>query len=366
MSTLLAHRAGQPHAVAAPDRRWRRWLLAVPALLLLCLCLIGLSVAIGVGSVTLTPGQFWQALWAPEQASRLTLVATNARLTRALMACGVGAALGIAGALLQALYRNPLADPGITGVTQGATTAVVAWTVFGPEVQPGSVSWVLPAVAAIGAVVAASATWAVARLAGRVDPIRLILIGVLVGGVLNALSSLAMLWAGDNAQVLLAWLSGSLATASWEKVQLFAVAAAVALPLLLVALPRTNVLQFGDEIAAGLGQAPMPARACTLLAACLLTAAAVCTVGGIGFVGLIAPHMLRRLVGSDLRRLVPTAALAGGALVLAADFAARNLRPADLQAWLGIPLAPITLPVGVYLALLGGPFFLMLLRRTRA
>lgn len=365
MSALLAQQEASSHRASRLDRRWRQWQIAMPVLLLLCLGLITLSVAIGVGSATLMPGQVWQALWQPEQSTRIVIVATNARLARALMACGVGAALGAAGALLQALYRNPLADPGITGISQGATTAVVAWTVFGPDVQTDSVSWVLPAVAALGALLAASATWGVARLAGRVDPLRLILIGVLVGGVLNAVSSLAMLWAGEDAQALLAWLSGSLAGASWERVRLFCVAAFVALPLLLIALPRVNLLQFGDEIAAGLGQAPVPARALTLVAACILTAAAVCTVGGIGFVGLIAPHLLRRLVGSDLRRLVPAAALAGSALVLVADCIARNLRPVEFRAWLQIPVAPVTLPVGVYLALLGGPFLLIILRRAR-
>lgn len=348
--------------------RWRRWWLAMPLLVLCCLALLWGSTAIGVGSVTLTPDQAWRALVTPESASRLEIVATNARLTRALMALGVGIALGMAGALLQALYRNPLADPSITGVTQGAVTAAVAWIVFGPPMPPGQVSWVLPGVSALGALLSASLTWSVARLGGKVEPIRLILIGVLVGGVLGAITSIALLYAGEDAQLLISWLSGSLASATWQKLVLFSMAFLVSFPLLLMAIPRANVLQFGDEIAAGLGQSVTPARALVLIAACLLTAAAVCTMGGIGFVGLVAPHLLRGLVGSDLRRLVPAAGLAGGALVQVADLVARNLRPADVGAWLHIPLNTnaITLPVGVYLALLGGPFFLFLLRRTRA
>lgn len=347
--------------------RWRRWWLVMPILLLLCLGLLWLSTAIGVGSVTLTPAQAWRALVTPENASRLEIVATNARLTRALMALGVGVALGMAGALLQALYRNPLADPSITGVTQGAVTATVAWIVFGPPIAPGQVSWVLPGISALGALLSASLTWSVARLGGRVEPVRLILIGVLVGGVLGAITSIALLYAGEDAQILINWLSGSLASSTWQKLLLFGAAMLVSLPLLLMAIPRANVLQFGDEVAAGLGQSVTPARALVLIASCLLTAAAVCTMGGIGFVGLIAPHLLRTLVGSDLRRLVPAAGLAGGALVLIADLVARNLRPSDVGAWLNSPLNTnaITLPVGVYLALLGGPFFLFLLRRTR-
>ena len=353
----------KPHSV-----RWQRWSIAMPLLIILCLALVWLSTAIGVGSVMLTPAQAWRALATPEAATRLEIVATNARLARAVMALGVGVALGMAGALLQALYRNPLADPGITGVTQGAVTAAVAWIVFGPPVAPGQVSWVLPGIAALGALFSATATWTISRAGGSTDPTRLILIGVLVGGVLGAITSIALLWAGEDAQILISWLSGSLAASTWQKVGLLGGALVFVVPLLLMAIPRANVLQFGDDVAAGLGQAVTPARLIVLTAACMLTAAAVCTVGGVGFVGLVAPHLLRWWVGSDLRRLVPAAGLSGGALVLLADLIARNLRPVDVGAWLNIPLNTnaITLPVGVYLALIGGPFFLFLLRRTRA
>jgi iron complex transport system permease protein len=313
------------------SQRWRRWWIAMPCLMLLCLLLIWLSTAIGVGSVTLTPAQVWRALTASDTATRLEIVATNARLVGALMALGVGVALGMAGALLQALYRNPLADPSISGVTQGAVTAAVAWIVFGPSVAPGQVSWVLPAVSALGALLAAGLTWNIAGLgpggAPHVEPTRLILIGVLVGGVLGAVTSIALLYAGENAQVLISWLSGSLAGATSQKLGLFCAVMVITVPLLLMAIPRANVLQFGDEVAAGLGQSVMPARLIVLVTACLLTAAAVCTISGIGFVGLIAPHLLRWPVGSDLRRLVPAAGLAGGALVLLADPAARASRP---------------------------------------
>jgi iron complex transport system permease protein len=347
--------------------RWQRWWIAMPLLVIGCLLLVWISTAFGVGSVTLTPAQVWGALVTPESASRLEIVATNARLSRALMALGVGMALGVAGALLQALYRNPLADPGITGVTQGAVTAAVAWIVFGPILTPEQVSWMLPAVSALGALLAALLTWSIARLGGRVEPVRLILIGVLVGGVLGAITSVALLYAGEDTQVLIGWLSGSLASTTWQRLGIFCVAVLVSLPLVIIAIPRANILQFGDDVASGLGQSVSPARIIVLIAACLLTASAVCTVGGIAFVGLVAPHLLRWFVGSDLRRLVPAAACAGGMLVLVADFIARNLRPADIGEWLNIPLntQAITLPVGVYLALIGGPFFLFLLRRTR-
>lgn len=373
MSTASIQRTAKqletPVKPAQPmDIRWRRWQIIVPIFAVLCLGLIWLSGIIGIGSITLTLEQIWRAMTAPEIATRLEIVAANARLSRATMALGVGLALGMAGALLQALYRNPLASPSITGVTQGAVTAVVAWIVFGPPMAPGQVSWILPSIAALGALLAASATWGITRLGGKVEPTRLILIGVLVGGVLSAITTVALLWAGENTQALVSWLSGSLASATWQKVGLLSGGFLLVLPLLLMAIPRANLLHFGDEVTAGLGQSVTPARAIVLIAACLLTAVAVCTVGGIGFVGLIAPHMLRWLVGSDLRRLVPAAGLAGGVLVLLADFVSRNLRPTDIGNLLDIPLNTnaITLPVGVYLALIGGPFFLILLRRTRS
>jgi iron complex transport system permease protein len=360
--------AGAQPTPAAAAPQWRRWL----ALMLLLAgaggLLFWLSLAIGVGSVTLGPGQVWRALTAPASATRLEVVAANARLVRALLALGVGAALGLAGALLQALYRNPLADPSLTGVTNGAVTAAVAWTVFGPPVAAGQVVWVLPLVSAAGALLAAAATWGLTRLTGRVEPVRLILIGVLVGGVLGAITSMTLLLAGENSAELIRWMTGSLATASWPLLRLFVGAALACLPLTLLAIPRANVLQLGDEVASGLGQAPTPARLLVLVAACGLTAAAVCTIGGIGFVGLVAPHLCRWAVGSDLRRLTPAAALGGGAVVLAADFVARNLRPTDVGAWLHIPMntyTALTLPVGIYLALGGAPIFLWLLRRTR-
>jgi len=361
-------RSAAPPIGVARDLRWRRWGVTMPLLALLCFGLIVLSAMIGVGSVTLTPAQIWRGLVAPETASRLEIVATNARLSRAVLALGVGLALGMAGALLQALYRNPLASPSITGVTQGAVAATVAWVVFGPEVPPNQVSWVLPAVAGMGALLSATATWSFTRLGGKVEPTRLILIGILVGGVLSAITSVGLLWAGESTQALVAWLSGSLASATWQKVGLLSLGILIITPLVLMAIPRANLLHYGDDITAGLGQSVTPARAIVLIGACLLTAAAVCIVGGIAFVGLVAPHLLRWLVGSDLRRLVPAAALAGGALVLLADFVSRNLRPVDIGEWLNIPTntyAAVTLPVGVYLALIGGPFFLFLLRRTR-
>jgi iron complex transport system permease protein len=193
----------------------------------------------------------------------------------------------------------------------------------------------------------------------------MVLMGVLVGGVLNACTSICLLFAGESVQVLVEWLSGSLAFATWAKVRLFAIAALVSLSLLAFAIPRANLIQLGDDVSSGLGQAADRTRIVVLFTAASLTAAAVCIVGGIGFVGLVAPHLVRRVVGADLRRLVPASALAGACLVLLADLMARNFLPGPFGLQFGLTFNAITLPVGVFLALLGGPFFLVLLRRAR-
>jgi iron complex transport system permease protein len=345
--------------------RWRRWTIVAPCLILLCLLLVGASISYGTRSITMSPERALTALFDADAATRLEVVAANSRTPRALLAFGVGAALAIAGALLQALYRNPLASPGVTGVTQGAVAATVLWITFGPTVAPGRVSWVFPLVACVGGICTAALVWFAASVGGRANPVRLILMGVLVGGVLDAGTSIALLQAGEQTQALLTWLAGSLQFATWEKVRLFGITSLAALPVLLAAIPRANMLQMGDDIAAGLGQSVARARAMVLVAAVILTAAAVSLVGGVGFVGFVAPHLMRRLVGSDLRRLVPAAALGGAAMLLIADFLSRNLLPVSIGQSIGVPLAPVSLPVGLYLAFFGGPFFLLVLRKTR-
>jgi ABC-type Fe3+-siderophore transport system permease subunit len=163
----------------------------------------------------------------------------------------------------------------------------------------------------------------------------------------------------------LSWFVGSFYRATWSDLAIVAVGLAVTLPLLLAAIPRANLLQLGDSIAQGLGESVRNARAIVLITSCLLAGFAVCTVGGIGFVGLMAPHMVRWLVGTDMRRLVPTAALLGAALVVAMDFLARTFSTGVLTEWFGLPVNPQALPVGLFLNLIGGLFFLFLLRRLR-
>ncbi|MEM7321903.1 MAG: iron ABC transporter permease [Actinomycetota bacterium] len=322
------------------------------------------SVWWGTGSVKLTPSRVWTALFDADNAPRIDAVAAEARLVRAVMAVLVGMALASAGALLQTLYQNPLASPEITGVTQGSILAVVMWLVLGPR-ETDSV-WLLPLIGALGGLASGLLTYGIARLGGKIEPLRLILIGVLLGGLLFSLLSVVLISADGFGLELISWTVGSLNSATWDRVRIMAVTMVVCLPLVVIATPFGNALSLGDDIAQGTGLAVARARGVVLFAAAAVTAAAVSLVGGIGFVGLVAPHLVRRRTGADLRRLVPAAAIAGALLVLLADFAARNLRPREFATLFGVTeyVAPQALPTGVYLALIGAPFFIHLLRRS--
>ncbi|MEM8925147.1 MAG: iron ABC transporter permease [Actinomycetota bacterium] len=348
-----------------PDPRVRSTAIMVLALLAITAAAIAVSLWWGTGSVRLTPARVWAALFDGDEADRVDAVAAESRLVRATMSVLVGAALASAGALLQTLYRNPLASPEITGVTQGSIVAVVMWLVYGPF-EPDAAVWVLPLVGAVGGLATGLLTYGISRLGGRVDPLRLVLIGVLLGGLLSSLIALALISADGVGLELVSWTVGSLQSATWARVRILVIALLVCLPLTVLAIPYGNALALGDDIAQGTGITVGRARGLVLLAAASLTAAAVSLVGGIGFVGLVGPHLVRRRTGADLRRLLPASAVAGALLVVIADFTSRNFRPGDLAARLGVAdeIASITLPTGIFLALIGAPFFIHLLRRS--
>ncbi|MEM7271895.1 MAG: iron ABC transporter permease [Actinomycetota bacterium] len=347
-----------------PDPRVRTSIRTIAVVVAVTLFMMAMSLWWGTGSVRLGPVTAWNALFDSENAERLEVVAAEARVVRILMSVLVGAALASAGALLQTLYRNPLASPEITGVTQGSVVAVVVWLVYGPR-ESADPDWLFPVIGCIGGIAAGLLTYAVSRLGGRVDPLRLILVGVLLGGLLGSLLGLALIASDGLGLDLISWTVGTVQSATWGRVGLLAAALAVCLPLVVIAIPYGNALALGEDVAQGTGLTVNRARGVVLFAAAAVTAAAVSLVGGIGFVGLVAPHLVRRRTGSDLRRLLPTAAVVGALLVLVADFASRNIRPRDLATPFGAAemVGAFALPTGVYLALIGAPFFIHLLRR---
>lgn len=277
------------------------------------------------------------------------------RLPRILTALLVGAALAAAGAALQAVFRNPLADPGIVGVSGGAALGAVVGIAlhFATPAAPG---WALPLAAFAGAIVAVSAVTMVATAGGRLAPATLILAGLAVQAFTGALTAAVITSTGEPELVrgMLFWLVGGFDGRSWAHVQAILPAIGLGVAALAVLGRDLNVLAQGDETAHGLGLAVGTTRLLVLAIAAVITATAVSVSGTIAFVGLIVPHAVRLLVGGDYRLVLPVSALGGAAFLVAADTIARTaLQPAELR-------------TGVVTSLLGAPFFVFLLWRHRA
>ena len=308
------------------------------------------AIAAGFGSSNLSFHDVAAALLGGgDPATRAIVI--DFRLARVLLAACVGAALASAGASYQAVLRNPLADPFILGVSGGAALGAVLYIAIAPSSGLGG-SIARPGAAFLGAVLTLVVLFGLARFQGRTETTALLLTGV----VLNALDSAIIQFfvsAGDPArfQGTLSYLMGAMNAPSWPALAIVAVVTGVGIALLFTHAHTLNLLALGDEEAAQLGVAVDRATWTVVLAASLVTAAAVAFAGIIGFVGLIVPHAMRALFGSDHRVLLPASALGGAATLMLADAAARTF------------IAPAELPVGVVTALVGGPFFLILLMR---
>lgn len=271
------------------------------------------------------------------------------RLPRTIVAWGVGMGLAISGTILQSLTRNPLADPGIIGVNAGASVAAVILIIFFPNIP----LFALPLSAFAGALAVALFIYLLAWDKGS-SPLRLILVGVGVAAVLGAVTTLLVTFAEINSvSQALVWLAGSVYGRSWEHVRSMLPWLMVFVPLSLMLSVQLNVLTLGDDLARGLGVRVEWQRGLLLLISAALAGVAVATAGMIGFVGLMAPHLGRKLVGPTHEGLMLTAALMGGLIVVLADLLGRVL------------FAPIELPCGVITAAVGAPYFIYLLIRNR-
>ena len=307
------------------------------------LAALGFVVALWSGSVSLSLDQVWQALFA-QGSEPSVLIVQELRLPRAQAALVTGAMLAVAGALLQVLLRNPLADPYILGVSGGASLAVLIAMVLGVTALG------LAPVAILGAGLSVVLVFALASGRGLHDGTRLLLTGVMVSAGWSAAISLVLALAPDqNLRGMLFWLMGDLSHARvvWPAWLVLALA-------LLLIWPQAralNLLAQGDQAAAALGVDTRRLRLGVYLLAAMLAGAAVTLAGSVGFVGLVVPHLLRFLIGNDYRWLLPGSALLGAAVLVWADTLARSA------------VAPSQLPVGVVMALLGVPVFLWLLRR---
>ena len=269
----------------------------------------------------------------------------NIRMPRTIVGALVGINLSLSGAILQAIMRNPLADPHIIGISSGAGLAGVVIMILFPALE-----YLITPVAFVGAMLAAICIYILAWKNG-IKPVRIILAGVAVSAFLSAGISGLMIFYSDRVHGALMWMVGGLAARSWPHVSIILPYAAIGLVLALASASYLNILQLGDEMARGLGVNVEVTRIVMTAIAALLAASAVSVVGLLGFVGLVVPHAARLLIGSDYRFLLPAAALLGVAIVTLSDTFARVI------------FAPIELPVGIIMAFLGAPFFLFLLRR---
>lgn len=320
--------------------KWRVLMLAAFAVLaaggFLCSVLSG-AVAIPVSAL----GDILNG--GGDNASRQILL--NIRLPRAIVAALVGMNLAVSGAVLQAVMKNPLADPHIIGISSGAGLAGIFVIVLFPALE-----YLIVPTAFCGAMLAAACIYILAWKNG-IRPLRIVLAGVAVSSFLGAGISAILVLYSDRVHGALMWMVGGLAARSWPHVEIILPYAVIGFILAVCGARYLNILQLGDDGAKGLGVNVELVRLVFTAIGALLAASAVSVAGLLGFVGLIVPHTVRLLTGSDYRFLIPSSALLGIAVVTYSDTLAR------------VAFAPLELPVGIFMAALGAPFFLFLLRK---
>ncbi|KAB3522697.1 iron chelate uptake ABC transporter family permease subunit [Corynebacterium sp. zg254] len=351
---LKATRTTDPLGHRHANARTINW-----AVLLLCALAASCAAALHLGTSTLGS----HASLSPEQ---LHTIIRTIRAPRITLAVCVGAGLAVAGAVMQALVRNILADPYIVGIHSGASAGAAAVLLGGSALgavgaagAAGTASAAIPALglqagAFVGAAVASVLVFALARTAGSLNAVRILLAGVAVGYALSALTSF-MVFASDSpesSRSVMFWLLGSLNLARWDSALLAcAVVTALCCAVLWCVGPHVDAVVVGDSTALSLGIRPARFRAVLLAVLCVLIGSLVAMSGAIGFVGLVVPHVARRLVGSAHRRMLPIAALLGALLLVWSDVLARLL------------LAPQEIPIGIITALIGTPGLFILIRR---
>jgi len=347
-----------PRWIASPATGGRRAFLAIVAGMVALLLACGLA-GLMIGSVSIpAPAALailahWMSgdwLIEPHWREAHEIIIVQTRVPRVILAAVVGASLGVSGMVIQAIVRNPLAGPSILGVSSGAATGAVVVMRFG-LIFLGA--FTLHIAAFLGGLAALSVVFWIARSGGQMTPTRLVLAGVAMSAVLSALTSLLVLTSPDPqlAARVLFWTLGGFGSAQWKLLPIPVAALAIGLAVMLAQSRRLNLLMAGDESAVALGLDVERFRRAMFVLTAALTGITVAVSGVIGFVGLIMPHIVRLLVGADHRRALPAVALSGASFTVTADLVARSI------------IAPLELPVGIVTALVGGPFFIWLLRR---
>ncbi len=329
--------------------------MVVLAVLLVVAVLLG----VGLGAVGISPGTVLSLFaWKlhltgrPDVPRSVEIIVFQLRLPRVLLAGVVGMGLAVAGLLFQGLFRNPMADPAVIGVSSGAALGAIVVILAGGAAVLGGLG--VAGAAFAGALLVAFLVYRLARIGPAVHVVTLLLAGIAVAAVMSGVMSVLMSFSGEQIRNIYFWILGGLSSRGWSALQVVTpiVVAGVAAAAFLV--NDLNLLALGEERAAQLGVEVERTKRRTLALGSLMAAAAVSVSGVIGFVGLMTPHLLRLVIGADHRRLLPACVLAGPTILILADLASRTL------------IAPEELPLGAVTAVLGGPFFLYLLRRQRS
>jgi len=323
-------------------------------LIIAAMIMITFIISMNTGYIRLTPLDMIRTLIGMGTHNQ-ELILFQFRLPRIVISVLIGAGLAVSGCILQGISRNALADPGILGINAGAGLMVMLYVSYFPTTSMRSV-FLLPLLALLGAGLTAALIYTLAyRRHKGISPISLILVGIAVAaGISAVMIVLTLRLDPDKYQFVATWLAGSIWGTNWKFVLALLPWIVVLLPFVFYKARAMNVLTLGDQLATGLG-APVEKERLMLLAAAVgLAGSSVAVSGGIGFVGLIGPHLARRLVGPKHQQLLPTSALAGALLVIAADTIGRTV------------LQPTEIPTGIVVAVIGAPYFLYLLARAKA
>lgn len=311
------------------------------------LLIVTAVVAIGLGSVTISIPDILQTIFSSSSTNVNDTIIWDIRLPRVVLAMVIGANIAISGALLQAVMGNPLADPGLTGVTSGAAVCVLVIMLAAPEYTQ-----FIPIAAFVGGLIAASIVYALAWKRNGISPITIILSGVAVNALCGGVVGYLSIMYSDRLPSAVQWLNGSLASKGNNALLMVLPYAVVGWILSIFAIRKANIIRMGDQVASNLGENVNRIRIMLSLLAVFLAAISVAAIGMIGFVGLVVPHMARLLVGSNYKYLLPMSMALGALVLLLADTGGRTL------------FSPMEIPAGILMAVIGGPYFLYLMRRS--
>lgn len=309
------------------------------------LLLIFIVISIGMGSVYISPLETIQTIFTRSEEMATTII-WDLRIPRVAVAAIVGVNLALSGALLQAVMRNPLADPGLTGVSSGASVTVLAIML----VFPNFTSFV-PIAAMIGGTIAVAIVYTLAWKKNTISPVRILLAGVAVNAIFGGITGLLSILYSDRLPAALQWMNGSLGGKGMGDVAVLLPYSMIGWVLALFCIRSANLLSLGEKVASNLGGNTNRIRILLSLVAVYLAAVSVSIVGLLGFVGLVVPHMARLIVGTNYRFVIPMSMVLGAVVLVIADTIGRTL------------FAPLDLPAGIIMAMVGGPYFLYLMRK---